>query len=103
MEIISVFNALLQCIISSQYKSCNPFNFALTGSRTKTPVDRNIKQAGLMTKDIGQQASYGVPYESVPMVMTSKSSKPTEKTIKRIENQKQLRIDVKKYTPGLFC
>ena len=73
-----------------------------TGSRTKTAVDRNIKQAGLMAKDIGQQASYGVPYESVPMVVPAKSLKPRKETIRRIEDQKQLRVDIKKYTPGLF-
>jgi hypothetical protein len=73
------------------------------GSRTKTPVDRNIKQAGVMAKDIGQQASYGVPYESFPTVMTSKSSKPNEKTIRRLTEQSQLRMEVKKYTPGSFC
>jgi hypothetical protein len=73
-----------------------------TGSRTKTAVDRNIKQAGLMAKDIGQQASYGVPYVSVPMVVPAKSLKPRKATIRRIEDQKQLRVDIKKYTPGLF-
>lgn len=77
-------------------------NMLKTGSRTKTPVDRNIKQAGLMTKDIGQQATYGVPYESVPTVIPAKSLKPREETIKRIEDQSQLRMDVKKYTPGLL-
>ena len=75
----------------------------IAGSRTKTPVDWNIKQAGLMTKDIGQQASYGVWYESVPAVTPAKSSKPREGTTRRIEAQKQLRMDVKKYTPGLCC
>ena len=73
------------------------------GSRTKTPVDRHIKQAGLMTKDIGKQASFGVPYESALSVSPAKSSNPKEKTIRRIEEQTQLRMDVKKYTPGLFC
>ena len=77
-------------------------NALTTGFRTKTPVDRNIKQAGVMAKDIGQQASYGVPYESVPTVAPAKSLKPRERTIKRIQDQTQLRIDVKKYTPGLF-
>jgi hypothetical protein len=77
---------------------------ALTvGSRTKTPVERRIKQAGLMTKDIGQQASFGVPYKLVPTVLPATSSQPREATIKRIEDQTQLRMDVKKYTPGLLC
>jgi hypothetical protein len=74
----------------------------MLGSRTKTPVERNIKQAGLMTKDVGQQASYGVPYESVPTVTPVKSEKPRQTTIKRIEEQNQLRMDVKKYNPGSF-
>jgi hypothetical protein len=69
-------------------------------SRTKTAVDRNINQAGLMTKDSGQQALYGVPYESIPTVMPLKSVKLTTKTIKKIEEQSQLRMDVKKYNPG---
>jgi hypothetical protein len=77
---------------------------ALTvGSRTKAPVERRIKQAGLMTKDIGQQASFGVPYKLVPTVLPATSLRPREKTIKRIEDQTQLRMDVKMYTPGLLC
>jgi hypothetical protein len=75
----------------------------MASSRTKTPIDWNIKQAGLMTKDTGQQATYGVPYESVPMVTPVTSAKPREATIKKIEDQRQLRMDVKKYTPGSFC
>jgi hypothetical protein len=74
----------------------------MADSRTKTPVDRNIKQGGLMTKDVGQQASYGVPYESAISVTGAKSLKPRKKTIKRIEDQCQLRMDVKMYTPGSF-
>jgi hypothetical protein len=75
----------------------------MAGSRTKSPIDRNIKQAGLMTKDSGQQASYGIPYESIPTVMPVKSLKPRKTTIQGIEEQTQLRMDIKKYTPGLFC
>jgi hypothetical protein len=56
-----------------------------------------------MTKDTGQQSSYGVPYESVPTVTPVKSAKPRETTIRKIEDQRQLRMDVKKYTPGSFC
>jgi hypothetical protein len=70
-------------------------------SRTKTPVDRKIKQAGIMAKDIGQQASYGSPYQLAPSVSTAKSVNPTKKTLKRIEEQRQLRMDIKKYSPGL--
>lgn len=52
-----------------------------------------------MTKDSGQQVSYGVPYESIPTVTPAKSQKPTSKTAKRVEDQTQLRMDIKKYNP----
>jgi hypothetical protein len=55
-----------------------------------------------MSKDGGQQASYGIPYEILPSVTLHKSEKPTEKTIKRIQDQSQLRLDIKKYNPGIF-
>ena len=71
--------------------------------RTKTPVDRGIKQSGVMTKDGGQQSSYGVPYEILPTINLSKSENPTKKTQKRIQDESQLRMDIKKFTPGLFC
>ncbi|KAF8219891.1 hypothetical protein L208DRAFT_1382841 [Tricholoma matsutake] len=92
---MSTFNAPLQCITSSRFHGCIPLN------KTKTPVKRNIKQAGLMTKDVGQQASYRVPYESVPTVTPVKSEKPRQTTIKRIEEQNQLRMDIKKYNPAI--
>jgi hypothetical protein len=54
-----------------------------------------------MTKDIGRQATYGAPYSLLPKVEASTSTNPSPKTIKRIQEQSQLRIDIKKYTPGL--
>lgn len=75
----------------------------IVGSRIKTPVERHIKQAGLMTKDIGQQASFEVPYKLVLTVLPAKSLQPTEAIIKRIEDQTQLMMDVKKYTLGSLC
>jgi len=64
------------------------------------PVDRNIKQAGLMTKDIGQQATNAAPYLLLPSVVASTSAKPTRNTVKKIEEQSQLRMDIRKYNPG---
>jgi hypothetical protein len=69
-------------------------------SRAKIPVDRNIKQAGLMVKDIGQQVTYGASYPLLHSVLASKSAKPMRKTIKKIEEQSQLRMDIKKYNSG---
>lgn len=55
-----------------------------------------------MSKDSGQQSSYGVPYEILPTVKLSKSKNPLKKTVRRIEEQMQLRADIKTYNPGLF-
>ena len=55
-----------------------------------------------MTKDIGKQALYAVPYLLVPSVKASTSAKLTIKTIKKIQKQRQLRIDIKKYNPGVY-
>ena len=71
--------------------------------RTKIPVKRNIKQAGLMTKDVGQQVTYGAPYTLLPSVHPSTSARPTKKTVKKIQEQNQLRMDIKKYNPGAFA
>ena len=65
----------------------------------ETLDDWNIKQAGVM--DIGQQDLYGVPNESVPTVAPAKSLKPRKRTIKRIQDQSQLRMDVKS-TPQVW-
>jgi hypothetical protein len=76
-------------------------NLSLTAFfRTKSHLDRNIKQAGYMTKDSGQQASYGVPYELLPNTPSSRSTRPTPKTIKKMEDQSQLRMDIKKHNAG---
>ena len=47
--------------------------------RTKTSVDRNIKQSGVMLKDDGQQSSYGIAYEMLPTLTLSKSVKAQQK------------------------
>jgi hypothetical protein len=61
----------------------------------------NVNQGGLMTKDIGKQAAYGIPYELLPNPPASTSANPTCKTIKKMEQQTQLRLDVKKHNPSL--
>jgi len=55
-----------------------------------------------MVKDIGQQAVSGQPYELLPTVSTSKSEKLQKKTIKKIQEQNQLRMEIKKYNPGVY-
>jgi hypothetical protein len=72
-------------------------------ARHKCQIDRNIKQGGYMTKDSGQQVSYGVPYELLPNAPASTSTNPNRKTIKKMEQQTQLRLDVKRHNPGLSC
>jgi hypothetical protein len=69
-----------------------------------TPVDHDIKQSGLITRDSGQQVSYGIPYEILPTVTSLKSTIPmaTRKIIKKIEEQSQLRMDMKEYNPVFF-
>lgn len=69
-------------------------------NRNKTPVDREIKQSGLMTKDSGQQSSYGIPYESLPAPPQSTGGNPRRKTLVKIQEQKQLRFDVKMHNAG---
>jgi hypothetical protein len=76
-----------------------PTSFA----RHKCQVNHNIKQGGHMTEDSGQQASYGVPYELLPNLPASTSKNPTHKTIKKMEQQTQLRLDVKRHNPSLSC
>lgn len=55
-----------------------------------------------MTKDIGKQAAYSAPYSLLPSIKASTSAKPTIRTIKKIQEQSQLRIDIKKYNPGVY-
>ena len=55
-----------------------------------------------MSKDGGQQSSYGIPYNMLPTVTLSKSENPSKKKIKQIQDQSQLRMDIKRYNPGLF-
>ena len=69
-------------------------------NRNKTLVDREIKQSGLMTKDSGQQSSYGIPYESLPAPPQSTGCNPRRKTLIKIQEQKQLRFDVKMHNAG---
>jgi hypothetical protein len=71
-------------------------------SRQKSQIDRNIKQAGYMTKDSGKHVSYGVPYDLLPNPASSSSANPTRRTQKKMEEQTQLRLDVKKHNPSLF-
>ena len=55
-----------------------------------------------MAKDIGKQAAYSVPYSLVPSIKASTSAKPTMRTIKKIQEQSQLRMDIKKYNSGVY-
>jgi hypothetical protein len=76
-------------------------NLALTAFfRTKSHLNHNIKQVGYMTKDSGQQSSYGVPYKLLPSTPSSTSTRPTHKTIKKMEEQSQLQMDIKKHNAG---
>ena len=54
-----------------------------------------------MMKDIGQHVSYGAPYPLLPSVEVPTSKKPMSKTIKKIQDQSQLQMEVKKLNPGL--
>lgn len=54
-----------------------------------------------MTKDIGRHAVFSAPYTLLPSVEAVSTAKPTRKTIKKIEEQSQLRMEIKKYNPGL--
>jgi hypothetical protein len=53
-----------------------------------------------MTKDIGHHTVYSAQYTLLPSVDAASSAKPTRKTIKKIEEQSQLRMEIKKYNPG---
>lgn len=69
-----------------------------TGSSNPIPRGR-IKQGGVMVKATGPQAVFSKPYDAEIRVPVIKSENPTERTLKKVEAAKQLRVAMKAATP----
>jgi hypothetical protein len=81
--------------------SCSPVSEYLL-KRFKATIDRSITDQGAIFKHGGIQANHGTPYQAAVNVEKNMSANPTPRVLQRIEDQKQLRIDLEREDSGEF-
>lgn len=64
------------------------------------PIKRSITDAGHMVKDGGVHSTYSAINHPLPSVHKATSANPLPRTIKKIQDQTQLRFKISQDEPG---
>ena len=70
--------------------------------RYKDAIPRGIADQGKLVKNTGAQQAYGSFYQGSINVKKTSSKNPKLETVREIEKQTQLRIDLAHETSGMF-